>query len=66
MRFPPKGTSSKNSVGIYLRGRGVRVSSQFIATAQDRMQQMLHAALLSLIGSIRVSNDTQYLRKIQS
>ena len=36
---------SKNSVGIYLRGRKVRVSSQLIAQLDGKVKEILEAAI---------------------
>lgn len=36
---------SKNSVGIFLRGKGVRVSSQFMPQLEEKVKELLEAAI---------------------
>jgi len=56
-----KGFVSKNSVGLYLRGKGERVSPEFFPQLDGKVREILEAAIKRAEGNGRITVKAQDL-----
>jgi len=52
---------SKSSVGLFLRGKGERVSPEFFLQLDDRVREILEAAIKRAEGNGRITVKAQDL-----
>ena len=56
-----KGFVSKNSVGLFLRGKGERVSPEFFPQLDGKVREILEAAIKRAEGNGRITVKAQDL-----